>query len=48
MCGVMNTKEQNVRSGRESSVKLSGEDKKEVLIWMKNHFSGVWGGLKPN
>ena len=48
MCGVMNTKEQNVRSGRESSVKRSREDKKEVLIWTENHFNGVWGVLKPN
>lgn len=51
MCSVTKTKEQqNVRSGRESSVKCSREDKKELPIWTENHFSGVWGfgGLKPN
>lgn len=51
MCSVTKTREQqNVRSGRESSVKCSREDKKELPIWTENHFSGVWGfgGLKPN
>lgn len=43
LCSVMKTREQNVRSGRESSVKCSREDKKELPIWTENHFSGVWG-----